>query len=395
MARTSRERRPSPERRAGRPDQGRHQAPARQERPQARPSAARGARRGSVAASAAHRAERAQARQKRSRRGIGGLLAKGTGTAAHVLTGPGTRRPRALFSRRTALGRRNAGARTLLWAGVAVAVTAVALVASFVTGKTEAARLAPARAVVAQAEAAGPHGAFEILDATAQANGELASAVAAIESQGDTVGWYLCATDGTVLSSRNADTAYYAASAIKGPYALSVLSDEDSGAPGRLKDSMTNAIVDSDNDSYYRIKSAFGTERINEWLGATGSTERLDEDYGSYVDLTPKQLAGLWAQAYPYIQSQEQTEGSYAMEIFAEPSNSVIPELEGVTDSWSKPGWIAVDSASSTVNAGVVERGGEAYVIAVMTDAGDDFEKFDQVVAALDSVGQLALTVAA
>ena len=404
MARTSRER-PSAGR--GRPDRGGTHRPGRRDaapahgRPaaDARPSS-RGGRTaprpahsgrggGSVAASAAHRAARAEARQSRSR-GTGPSL---PGARAHRgLTGPGTQRRPSFPLLKSAVGRPAAPTRTLLWAAVAVAVTAVALVASCVAGNAEAARLAPARTATMSAVASGPHDLLSGAASTATAASDLAQAVSAIQGRGDTVGWYLCTTDGTVISAHNEDTAYYAASAIKGPYVLSVLSDEGAGAPGGLSDSMANAIVDSDNDSYYRVKSAFGTDRINEWLEAAGSAETLDEDAGSYVDLTPRQLAGLWVQAYPYIQAQDAEGGSFAGTIFSEPANSVIPSLDGVTASWSKPGWIAVESESSTVNAGVVERGDTAYVIAVMTDDGDDFERFDRVVVALDALGQLAVT---
>ena len=97
---------------------------------------------------------------------------------------------------------------------------------------------------------------------------------------------------------------------------------------------------------------------------------------------------------YPYIQAQDAEGDTFAASVFSEPANSVIPSLEGVTASWSKPGWIAVESESSTVNAGVVERGDTAYVIAVMTDDGDDFERLDRVVVALDAIGRLAVTEA-
>lgn len=371
----------------GRPAGRGRPAPQDVDRPSGRP-----ARRhtGSVAASAAHRAARAEARQGRGHaHGTGPTL---PGAHAHRgLTGPGTRRP-AFPLLRSAVGRPAAPVRTLLWAAVAVAVTAVALVASCVAGSAEAARLAPARTATMAAVAAGPRDLLSGAASTATAASDLVQAVSAIQGQGDTVGWYLCTTDGTVISAHNEDTAYYAASAIKGPYVLSVLSDEGAGAPGGLSDSMADAIVDSDNDSYYRVKSAFGTDRINEWLEAAGSAETLDEDAGSYVDLTPRQLAGLWVQAYPFIQAQDTEGKTFAGTIFSEPANSVIPSLEGVTASWSKPGWIAVESESSTVNAGVVERGDAAYVVAVMTDDGDDFERFDRVVVALDALGRLAVT---
>lgn len=348
---------------------------------------------GSVAASAAHRAARAEARQDRSH-GRGTVRALPGARAHRDLMGPGTRRRPSSPLLRSALGRPAAPMRVLLWAAAAVAVTAVALVASCMAGNAETARLAPARTATMSAAAAGPHDLLQGAASTAAAASDLTQAVSAIQDRGDTVGWYLCTTDGTVISAHNEDTAYYAASAIKGPYVLSVLSDGGSGAPGALSGSVASAIVDSDNNSYYRVKSAFGTDRINEWLEAAGSAETLDEDVGSYVDLTPRQLAGLWVQAYPYIQAQDAEGDTFAASVFSEPANSVIPSLEGVTASWSKPGWIAVESESSTVNAGVVERGDTAYVIAVMTDDGDDFERLDRVVVALDAIGRLAVTEA-
>ncbi|MEY8437024.1 hypothetical protein AAK967_04670 [Atopobiaceae bacterium 24-176] len=434
MARTLRDRVPSPDERPGRPNGMQGRRPGNEGREaQGAPAPRHGATplvgarhgaghatghdgsfsarssHGSVAASAAHRAARAQARHA-SHGSRPPLRHPSTphpprqsfSAGHHRLTGPGTLRPnllqrlRALIPTRTGLRRPGTVRRNpLVWAVVAVAITVVALVGSWAAGSRRAAQLAPAQTAAVQAVAAGPQGLLEAAPATAQAATGLTQAIGAIEATGATAGWYLCTTDGTAVLAHNADTAYYAASAIKGPYVLSVLSDNDSGAPGRYQDSLSDAIVNSDNDAYYRVKSAFGTDRINQWLAQAGSTETLDETNGSFVDLTPRQLAGLWVQAYPYIEGQEAVEDSYAASIFSEPSHSVIPELEGVTESWSKPGWIAVDSASSTVNAGVVERGEAAYIIAVMTDDGDDFERFDELVAAVDALGQLAVTVVA
>lgn len=217
--------------------------------------------------------------------------------------------------------------------------------------------------------------------------GAFGSVVDTLQEAGKDVGVYLCALDGTKLLAYNADEQFYGASSIKGPYVLSALADDDTGAPGSYRNDISSAIVDSDNNAYFRVKDAFGTSLVNQWLAEEGVSDRLDSS-GSFVDITPRQLAGLWVDAATYIEQAEGTdEGTWAASLFSKPANSAIAQLDGAV-TWSKPGWIAVESTNSTVNAGIVERGGRAYVMAVMTNAGDDFSKLDPVVVALDDVAQ-------
>lgn len=231
-------------------------------------------------------------------------------------------------------------------------------------------------------------GTVEEVASLASPLGAFGSAVGALQEGGNDVGAYLCSLDGTQILAYNADEQFYGASSIKGPYVLSALADDASGAPGSYSDAIGSTIVDSDNNAYWQVKHAFGTNLINQWLEKVGTEERLDDGEGSYVDLTPRQLAGLWVEAASYLEQSEGTdEGSWAASLFSKPVNSAIAQLDGAV-TWSKPGWIEVESTSSTVNAGIIERGGKAYVMAVMTNAGDDFPKLDPVIVALDDVAQ-------
>lgn len=229
----------------------------------------------------------------------------------------------------------------------------------------------------------GASGVAGSVDALATADRQLAQAVAGLTDQDAQVGYCLMDTDGDVILSRNADMAFYAASSIKGPYVLATLSDESNGAPGALKDSVEQAIEYSDNNSYFALKDAFGVGSINSWLASVDAPE-IQPGY-SFVDLTPRQLAELWVKAYGFLTDGSE-ESQWLGNVFSEPLNSAISTVPALERSWSKPGWINTQDLHCTVNAGIVERKGDTYILAVMTDKGEDFEALDKVIVALDAV---------
>lgn len=214
--------------------------------------------------------------------------------------------------------------------------------------------------------------------------------IEAIQASGSQCGFYICTADGQELTAYNAQQPFYSASSIKGPYVLSVLSElESPDQLGSLEDSVTLAITESDNNSYIAAKNAFGTATINQWLTDAGSSETLGDNWGSYVDLSCEQLADLWVESAAWCLGDSASEDlhDYGAAIFSEPLNSLIAQLPDAV-TWSKPGWIATESQNSTVDAGLVVRGGDAYIMAVMTNKGDDFDTLDPLVASLDTLAQ-------
>lgn len=214
--------------------------------------------------------------------------------------------------------------------------------------------------------------------------------IEAIQASGSQCGFYICTADGQELTAYNAQQPFYSASSIKGPYVLSVLSELESPSQlGSLEDSVTLAITESDNNSYISAKNAFGTATINQWLTEAGSSETLGDNWGSYVDLSCEQLADLWVESAAWCLGDSASEDlhDYGAAIFSEPLNSPIAQLPDAV-TWSKPGWIATESQNSTVDAGLVVRGGDAYIMAVMTNKGDDFDTLDPLVASLDTLAQ-------
>lgn len=219
---------------------------------------------------------------------------------------------------------------------------------------------------------------------------QVSTDIGAIQASGSQCGFYICTADGQELTAYNAQQPFYSASSIKGPYVLSVLSElESPDQLGSLEDSVTLAITESDNNSYIAAKNAFGTATINQWLNDAGSSETLGDNWGSYVDLSCEQLAGLWVESAAWCLGDSAPEDlhDYGAAIFSEPLNSPIAQLPDAI-TWSKPGWIATESQNSTVDAGLVVRGGDAYIMAVMTNKGDDFDTLDPLVASLDTLAQ-------
>lgn len=230
----------------------------------------------------------------------------------------------------------------------------------------------------------------------------LDEAIGTIEGQGQQIGFVMLdlATGATV--SYHADSAFYSASSIKGPYVVSVVKSvlgDDAPADGRI-----DAILRySDNDAYASLRSSYGDAPLHELVDASGA-ERMPsagitglvesaaapareggiaDDFYEFV--TPRQLAALWQQCHAFLASDEPGAAWLASEM-QQPEISSLRHVGcawGTT--WSKAGWYPDDDAafSTTVDAGVVRTGSGDVVIAVMTTAPEDFSVTASVIAPL------------
>lgn len=211
----------------------------------------------------------------------------------------------------------------------------------------------------------------------------LDEATEAFADAGSSVGYFVQTVTGTPILSYNADKKFYSASSIKGPYVLSVFSSGVDDVSNSTKTLVEEAIIQSSNEAYYAVKDEYGVSAINSWLAESNASEAIGRSAYSFLDITPRELAALWQHAWEYVNTPSDTQ-EWLQTTFSDPKNSVIAELPDA-QTWSKPGWIMDDSYSCTVDAGIVERDGCAYIVSVMTDKGYDFSLVDDMVKAIDT----------
>ncbi len=214
----------------------------------------------------------------------------------------------------------------------------------------------------------------------ADAQGALNAVVAQIEGEGYEVGYYVATLGGEELLSLNPDEVFYGASSIKGPYVLATYPD---GVPSDLTGLVEEAIQWSDNEAYWTLRNVSGFDTLSaqlESLGVDGLTV-----YDSFVHLTPRQLAGLWLENRDALLGSKES-AAWFRALFDAPLNAPISELEG--ESWSKGGWIETSELNCTVDAGIVRRGENAYVMAAMISKGEDTELLRTLVRAIDAAEQ-------
>ncbi len=241
---------------------------------------------------------------------------------------------------------------------------------------------------------------------TAAALDQLAHATQAIEDAGFEVGYALLDVSTGVTVSYNADAAFYSASSIKGPYVTSLV-EYDLGASVTSEATRISAILQySDNDAYTSLRKTYGTSTFAqmaqvsgaESLPSYGATETIEAEAQKqragglsddwYEFYTPNQLLALWKQSYDFLTSGADG-ADWLARAFSSPETSAIHEAAGgLGTTWSKAGWYpGSDSAyGTTVDAGVIRTNSGDVVVALMTNAPEDFAKLESLVAPLLSV---------
>lgn len=214
----------------------------------------------------------------------------------------------------------------------------------------------------------------------------ISQAINSIQADGYHVGFSTQALQGGASLGYDQNRLFYSASSIKGPYILAALENRGS-VPSSQRDNIAAAIVDSDNDAYFRLVESFGIDPINAELASVGATDRLNSsDY--FVHITPGQLCNLWKISASYVDS-ESTDNTWLHTLFAQTANSEIAKLTGA-ETWSKAGWIMDEDESynATVDAGIVSRENLTYAMAVMCNKGEDFDAIAPLIQSLDALQQ-------
>lgn len=157
----------------------------------------------------------------------------------------------------------------------------------------------------------------------------------------------------------------------------------------------------SDNDAFAALHRTYGTDAFAQW--ATRARTDVNVTAGAYLDMSAADLARLWVMGYGYLfdgdalavggshPSTSDVARQWLAGEFTDTLNSSIRDALGGRDGYTvytKAGWIDGEGGYHVLNdAGIVRNGsGGGYVIAVMTDAVGRYDLLSALVSTLDGV---------
>ncbi|OZG64926.1 autolysin [Bifidobacterium hapali] len=239
---------------------------------------------------------------------------------------------------------------------------------------------------------------------------------------------------GDALSSY-AGIAHYSASAIKGPYVLALAETgaidlksaylAETSDAGNTQYLIHQTISVSNNDTYFSLRLAYGTDAFAQWSQSAGvSVDVTDMSLGDFLNMSSADLARMWAKGYGYLFGSDGTTGSAdgttgsadgsdsqansqsspdnttqeATDVdsaarqwlageFSNTLNSSIHMALGSQYSvYTKAGWINEAGLYSLNDAGIVRSSSGDYVLAVMTTAVNEYDMVSGLVSMLDTI---------
>ncbi|MCH9275702.1 class A beta-lactamase-related serine hydrolase [Bifidobacterium amazonense] len=257
-------------------------------------------------------------------------------------------------------------------------------------------------------------------------------------------------TSGKTLASY-ADAARYSASAIKGPYVLSLAETGTIDLTAAYEaatddDATTQYLIDqtitvSNNDTYKELHDTYGTDAFATWAKSAGVS--VDVTQGSYLNMSAADLARMWAKGYGYLfgsadtgsadtgsagsdgadsadgdaSAGTSTAGSGSAGTSADNTTQTASDLDSAARQWlageysdtlnstihmalggqysvyTKAGWINGEGDYYALNdAGIVRSSSGDYVLAVMTSAADEYELVSGLVSMLDTIHSASMT---
>lgn len=246
-------------------------------------------------------------------------------------------------------------------------------------------------------------------------------AVSAITSDGKTVGFALVDMETGSGYAYNLDQRVYGASSFKGPvliYGCQQALETGKTTISKVNANAQEAIINSDNKSYYRMRSAIegsASESLSAWLSSMGISTTLESDT-SFPHYSARESLKLWMNAYLYLSSPDSNQEitQWAKKLFSstavsmvrngvdpnsnplsqEKVHSVAEELKGTVLGklktvevgtaksaqaspsssvavYDKAGWINGTEDDAVCDAGIIEENGKHYLITIMTNLAD------------------------
>lgn len=220
----------------------------------------------------------------------------------------------------------------------------------------------------------------------------------------------------------NLDQRVYGASSFKGHvliYGCQQALETGKTSISRVNSSAQDAIINSDNTSYYRMRNAFessASESLSAWLSSMNISTTLANDT-SFPHYSARESLKLWMNTFLYLNSPDSNKEitEWVKKMFSgttvsmvrngvdpssnpvsrEKTESVTKELLGALCTgkktvevgeakkakassadesvtvYDKAGWINGSSDDSVCDAGIIEEDGKYYLITIMTNLAD------------------------
>ncbi|MCI8940642.1 MAG: N-acetylmuramoyl-L-alanine amidase [Dorea sp.] len=223
-----------------------------------------------------------------------------------------------------------------------------------------------------------------------QVRNRLNGAIDNFTGSGSRVGFYMIDLNTGKGVCYNSNSAFYCASAIKGPYVISLnekvpLSANHSGGM------MHSAIKVSDNYAYDYLRSIYGSAPFSDWCNEAGCTGVVTNRY--YIDITARQLAQMWTKGYEFFYSGRPN-SIFCRELFINTLNSPISStMSGRYTVYSKAGWIGNGGNQHVQNdGGIVMRSGHPYAVVILSTAYGRLDYMNLLVSAIDAAHEELLT---
>lgn len=190
----------------------------------------------------------------------------------------------------------------------------------------------------------------------------LDNAIKAFSNSGYTVSFVMVDVKTGQALSYKACQPLYSASAIKGPYVISLLN-----AGNAPNSTMWNTINWSSNSDYFALRGRYGSGVFQSWLKQAGVSE--SQGSSSYTTTTSLDLAKMWLKGYEFFNNGS-SNASWAKSTYQKVLNSFISgKLASGKTVYSKAGWIAEGGYYNVYNdAGIVMAGNSPYILAVMSN---------------------------
>lgn len=251
---------------------------------------------------------------------------------------------------------------------------------------------------------------------------QVGDAISAITANNKTVGFAFIDLQTGSGYVYNLDQRVYGASSFKGPvliYGCQQALETGKTSISRVNSSAQDAIINSDNTSYYRMRNAFersASESLSAWLSSMNISTTLANDT-SFPRYSARESLKLWMNTFLYLNSPDSNKEitEWAKKMFSgtavsmvrsgvdptsnpvsrEKAESVAQELLGTLctgkktvevgeakktktspadDSvtvYDKAGWINGSSDDAICDAGIIEEDGKYYLITIMTNLAD------------------------
>ena len=217
---------------------------------------------------------------------------------------------------------------------------------------------------------------------------QLDDAVGTFESTGSAVGFVLVDLDTGKGVSYHDERLFYPASSVKAPYVTALFENvfDSSGLSPLVEDTCRQCIVESDNECYQDLRTSYDVSVFTDWLD-DNHIPYNESEYGFflYPNTSASQLEAMWKAIYSYVSSGKGNSSTLRSFLSETNTSSLRAVLGSKYEVLAKAGWYPNEFGdASTCEGGIVYSDTGTYVVAVMSNAPEDFESMEWLVDAIN-----------